>query len=178
MLRKRKQLEQKVSEEDASVLVGENELDLELPGAVDENENEKLGKEIECDETLVHQRLLVNGGKMGYVWDGKSLFHECEDTVVGLKRRLVVPVGRRKHLIYLAHDRTEHIGTHKTRELQNSRFTWPGLVRDVCDYVKLCELCIKLNKSGNANSEMCECPTLSEPFESVAVDIVGPLPKV
>ena len=67
MLRKRKQLEQKVSEEDASVLVGENELDLELPGAVDENENEKLGKEIECDETLVHQRLLVNGGKMGYV---------------------------------------------------------------------------------------------------------------
>ncbi len=63
-LRKRKQQE---SEEDASVLVEENELDLEFPGAVDENENEKLGKKIECDETLVHQRLLVNGGKMGYV---------------------------------------------------------------------------------------------------------------
>ncbi len=50
VLRKRKQQEQKVSEEDASVLVEENELDLGFPGAVDDNENEKLGKEIECDE--------------------------------------------------------------------------------------------------------------------------------
>ncbi len=78
VLRKRKQQEQKVSEEDASDLVEENELDLGFPSAVDENENEKSGKEIECDEALVHQRLLGNEGRMGYVC---GMVHCCSMSV-------------------------------------------------------------------------------------------------
>ncbi len=36
---------------------------------------------------------------------------------------------------------------------------------------------MKINKAGNKTAKIIETPILSEPFESVAVDLVGPLPK-
>ncbi len=33
------------------------------------------------------------------------------------------------------------------------------------------------NKSGNGKVAMIERPVVSEPFQTVAVDLVGPLPK-
>ncbi len=59
----------------------------------------------------------------------------------------------------------------------NSRFTWPGLSRDVITHIQSCDTCLRHNKAGNAKAKMVECPTLSEPYESVAVDLVGLLPK-
>ncbi len=77
----------------------------------------------------------------------------------------------------LAHDKSSHLGSKKVRDLINTRFTWPGLGVDVNEYVKSCETCLTINKAGNKQAKMVECPIISEPFESVAIDLVGPLPK-
>ncbi len=77
----------------------------------------------------------------------------------------------------LDHDKTGHLGARKTGELLNSRFTWPGIGRDVLRHVQSCDTCLRLNKAGNVKAKLVERPTLSEPLESVAVDLVGPLPK-
>ncbi len=47
----------------------------------------------------------------------------------------------------------------------------------MCEFVQSCDQCARLNKSGNRTTRMCERPIVTEPFEYVAVDIVGPLPK-
>ncbi len=68
-------------------------------------------------------------------------------------------------------------GVRRTKELHNNRFTWPGMGVDVTEFVHSCDVCLRLNKAGNRQAHMAERPVISEPFESVAVDLVGPLPK-
>ena len=45
------------------------------------------------------------------------------------------------------------------------------------NFVKTCDTCLRVNSAGNKKAKMVERPILTEPFESVAVDLVGPLPK-
>ncbi len=45
------------------------------------------------------------------------------------------------------------------------------------EYVKSCDVCLKFNKAGNRAAKMVERHIVSVPFKSVAIDIVGPLPK-
>ncbi len=84
---------------------------------------------------------------------------------------------RRGKVLRLAHDFTGHQGVRRTKELLNNRFTWPGMGVDVTEFVHSCDVCLRLNKAGNRKAHMAERPVISEPFESVAVDLVGPLPK-
>ena len=43
--------------------------------------------------------------------------------------------------------------------------------------MKSCDVCLRLNQAGNKKALMVERKILTVPFESVAVDLVGPLPK-
>ncbi len=91
--------------------------------------------------------------------------------------RLVVPVDRRSKVLQLAHDHCSHTGVWGMRKLLNTKFTWPGLHGDIVKYVKSCAVCLRMNSAGNKSGKMVECPIVTVPFESVAIDIVGPLPK-
>ncbi len=77
----------------------------------------------------------------------------------------------------LAHDKTADVGIRGMRKLLSSRFIWPGIYSDIMKYVKSCDSCLRINQSGNKKSLMVRRPVLTQPFESVAVDLVGPLPK-
>ncbi len=35
------------------------------------------------------------------------------------------------------------------RDKLNRLFTWPGLAKDVCNYIRSCDVCLRANKSGN-----------------------------
>ncbi len=59
----------------------------------------------------------------------------------------------------------------------NTKFTWPGLHGDIVKYVKSCAVCLRMNSAGNKSGKMVELPIVTVPFESVVIDIVGPLPK-
>ncbi len=59
----------------------------------------------------------------------------------------------------------------------NKLFTWPGLAQDVVDHVMSCDVCRQVNKAGDRPAKLAERPVVSEPFRSVAIDLVGPLPK-
>ncbi len=105
------------------------------------------------------------------------MYHSIVDDVGGIVKRLVLPAARRKKVLELAHDCTGHVGTKKMRLLINRKFFWPGVGKDVEQYVHSCDGCARIHKSGNRQAMLMERPIVTEPFESVAVDIVGPLPK-
>ena len=104
---------------------------LGAPAVVNGNRREEFVSELKSDQTLNSVRVLADTCKMGYQWENGLIFHLSEDAVDGPKKKLVVPKSRRTQLVDLAHDRAGHVGSKKTRELLNSRFTWPGLGRDV-----------------------------------------------
>ncbi len=56
-------------------------------------------------------------------------------------------------------------------------FTWPNISLYVDKYVKSCKICQKSNRCGQSRAQMIERPVVSEPFEVVAIDIVGSLPQ-
>ncbi len=56
------------------------------------------------------------------------------------------------------------------------KLTWPNISSEIDVYCKSCVVCQKSNKQGQSRVPMVERPVVTEPYESVAMDIVGPLP--
>ncbi len=114
----------------------------------------------------------------GYSYnDNGVLIHTVTDDLSNAHARIVLPVSKRQGALVLAHDKTAHVGVRGMRKLLSSRFVWPGVHGDIVKFVKSCDTCLRINASGNKKAMMIQRPILTQPFESVAVDLVGPLPK-
>ncbi len=156
---------------------GEGLVDLGCPLPSDVSGSSVLIAQVQLDDSLGNCRELATKELNGYKWSNGLLMHSIlEETGVSVDR-IVVPEARRKKVLKLAHDRCGHTGVRGMRKLLQSKFTWPGIHGDIVDYIKSCDVCLRVNKAGNRAAKMVERPIVSVPFESVAVDIVGPLPK-
>lgn len=70
-----------------------------------------------------------------------------------------------------------HQGETKTIEKIKRIYSWPGMFKDIREYIKKCSSC-QLNKSrANKKMPMKITTTSSRPFEKIFLDIVGPLPS-
>ena len=69
----------------------------------------------------------------------------------------------------------EKLGSKKTLDSLLSRFYWPGIIHNVSQHCKSCEACQKSGgrKSGK-HAHLVSLPII-EPFQKIAMDIVGPL---
>ena len=78
-------------------------------------------------------------------------------------------------IMRLAHDQLGHLGHRKVKQIIKRLFTWSGLSNDVVKYCHSCTVCQKCSKAPAGHAPMIERQT--EPFEVLAFDLVGPLPK-
>ena len=94
--------------------------------------------------------------------------------------QVVVPCKLRKAVLDLAHNEVAgHTGVRKTYDRIVRRFYWPKLRRDVSSYIKSCHVC---QLTGKPNQQipvapLQPIPVVSNPFEYLIVDCVGPLPR-
>ncbi len=51
---------------------------------------------------------------------------------------------------------------------------WPGMTKDVFDHCRSCPICQGKSKYKPPKAPAVGRPILSEPFEQVAIDLVGP----
>ena len=70
-----------------------------------------------------------------------------------------------------------HLGAEKTTQRVLRRFYWPSLYRDVKRYCQTCEECQLCSKQKGRKAPMVSLPIMGEPFERIAMDVVGPLTK-
>ena len=89
----------------------------------------------------------------------------------------MVPKPKRAQIVLYAHNHMGHFSVKKTLALVRRNFTWPNLARDVKSFVEGCVTCQKYNQGGGNKVPMVERPIITIPFEVMALDIVGPLPK-
>ena len=76
----------------------------------------------------------------------------------------------------LAHDKIGHLSVRKVKYLIRQNFSWPHLTGDVAAYCKSCEVCQRMSKTRPRKVPLVERQIMTEPHESLAFDIVGPLP--
>ncbi|CAI5648105.1 unnamed protein product [Oreochromis niloticus] len=96
------------------------------------------------------------------------------------KPRLVVPKEYRSVILHLGHTVpwSGHLGQAKTYNRVAQRFYWPGLYKDVVDYCKTCHECQKVAPTKLSDrAQLQTLPIMDVPYERIAMDIIGPLPK-
>ena len=112
----------------------------------------------------------------------EGLLHRVVEPVAGegvAREQLVLPVQCRKMVIELAHSipLAGHLGKHKTADRVLQRFYWPTFRKDVADYCRRCEVCQKTSQAKTFRAPLVLLPIVDKPFQKVAMDIVGPLPR-
>ena len=93
--------------------------------------------------------------------------------------QLVLPSQCRSVVMELAHSipLAGHLGKNKTTDRVLQRFYWPTLRKDVADFCKRCETCQKTSRVKPQHAPLIPLPIVEEPFQRIAMDIVGPLPR-
>lgn len=94
--------------------------------------------------------------------------------------RKVVPESRRTAVLQESHyhPTASHFGIRKTINRVKERYFWPGLARDVTSYVRSCEICTMSKPSHEPkHGLMGKFRYASVPFQTISMDLVGPLPR-
>ena len=93
-------------------------------------------------------------------------------------QQLVLPQQCRLPVLRLAHDvpMAGHMGITRTKDRLLQRYYWPGIFSDTADYCRSCEVCQKSNLKYPIRAKMVSMPLIEQPFQRIAMDVVGPLP--
>ena len=91
----------------------------------------------------------------------------------------VVPRDRRKGLLEEAHAgrTTGHLGSKRTFERLRARAYWPGYRLCCENFCRSCIICAKRNSLQKKAVPPMGVRVVGRPFERIAVDILGPLPR-
>lgn len=110
-----------------------------------------------------------------YISGEKNEVHEEKD-----KWKLVMPKKNRRMLLKQCHDDviSGHLGVYKTYNRLLTHYYWPGMQRDVRDYVRKCTVCARYKPvCKKTPGEMGKRPNIERCWQMISVDLVGPLPR-
>ena len=94
--------------------------------------------------------------------------------------KIVVPKSQKFHIMRLCHDppTSGHFGFFKTLAKIQENYYWPKMRRDVLRYVRSCHICASQKVSSTARMGLMGSEKkVNFPFQIIAVDLVGPLPR-
>ncbi len=101
--------------------------------------------------------------------------------MTGTVFQVVVPNSYREYVLRVAHDHelSGHLGIKKTYNNLLKHFFWPGMKASVTQYCRSCHACQVAGKPNQvvAPAPLKPVPVMSEPFEKLVIDCVGPLPR-
>lgn len=92
----------------------------------------------------------------------------------------VVPKSSRTKVITENHEppTSGHFGVFKTHRRVSLRYHWPGMYRDIKNFIKDCATCSAYkHKTTLTPGLMGQPKQVYRPFQALSVDLVGPLPK-
>ncbi|XP_048748044.2 uncharacterized protein LOC125660258 [Ostrea edulis] len=143
-------------------------------------------EELRNDPTLdVYKKRVGDGTPKdggGYISLEKGMLyrHFKSDATKEIVKQLLVPAKFRSRILSLAHDipMAGHLGIKKTRERILKYFFWPGIFDDTKKYCRSCPKCQKgTSKTKVSKVPLIQIPRIDVPFQRIAIDMVGPLPR-
>lgn len=116
----------------------------------------------------------------GFKNDGGVVYKYVRDNATDFSWKLVVPKPLRPKILLKCHDSptSSHGGINKTVTKIKNRYYWPGMTKQIKEYIKKCEVC-QLNKPSNVilRGEMGKPKDPQLPWKMLSVDLIGPLPR-
>ncbi len=93
--------------------------------------------------------------------------------------QLCIPTSYRTEILRTAHRNpwAGHLGRRKTGLRVLGRFFWPKVYQDIKEHRRGCPECQYAAKHRKHRAPLMPLPVISTPFQRVAIDIVGPMPK-
>ncbi len=161
---------------------------LEIPSVLSVSRDDLI-KEQKADSTLVElfDRIVpydtVDNLSSGYYLDEGLLVRKWvpygEFAIGDPVLQIVIPQSLCQLVLQTAHDTSGHMGVKKMYKLLLKRFFWPKLKHDVSKYIKFCHRCQLTGKPNQSlkPAPLYPIPVISQPFEHLIVDCVGPLPR-
>ena len=151
-----------------------------------------LVSEQAVDPTLKKVRQLLELEANDFADDGKRvraryfkhnglIFREFQSAGIEdgcVYKQIVVPTKFRETVMRLAHESImgAHLGTRKTVLRILSEFFWPGIQADTRRFCRSCDICQRTTPKGKSiKVPLQQMPLIEEPFQRVAVDLIGPL---
>eukprot|EP00834_Sanchytrium_tribonematis_P005485 NODE_335_length_9311_cov_0.760313.p1 type:complete len:485 gc:universal NODE_335_length_9311_cov_0.760313:7947-6493(-) len=109
--------------------------------------------------------------------------NSIENNVVMCKKdsfQMIIPQNLRKDILVWAHDLFGHPGQGRMYNTLKSYIYWTGLQQDIKEFVKKCHICQtgKQNKKNYGKLHKTTIDMDINPFQVVAIDVVGPLSSV
>jgi Integrase zinc binding domain len=94
-------------------------------------------------------------------------------------RQIVVPRGLIRRILVNEHypATAGHPGAHRMFLSLRRAYFWPGMAANVYETVKRCEACARNRITERRRTNPLKLFPAKGPLESVAMDILGPLPK-
>lgn len=93
--------------------------------------------------------------------------------------KLCVPGPLRQEILKENHDvpTAGHLGISKSISRIAQRYYWPGMFRDIAKYVRSCLQCQRYKISQQQTPGKMQPSLNRQPWETVSIDLVGPLPR-
>lgn len=115
----------------------------------------------------------------GFIMSNGVLYHFNDDFEELEDPQLVIPVQCRAQIMKDHHDSATggHYGADRTIRKISRKFYFPGLRKFVQNYVKQCTECQRYKVSNTKPAGLLQTPTPSQRFETLSVDLFGPLPE-
>ncbi|GFU98488.1 retrovirus-related Pol polyprotein from transposon 17.6 [Trichonephila clavipes] len=140
--------------------------------------DEELVKIISCLEDPDKNVNYVNWVERGYLMNQGVLFRYALDSE-SEESQLVIPSHERTLILKNHHDApmAGHYGPEGTYTRIAKNYYWTGMRKYITDYVKNCPDCIKYKASNQKLSGLLQAPVPAQCFETLAIDLFGPLPE-
>ena len=97
-----------------------------------------------------------------------------------IHRQLIVPTEFRTKIIQHAHGSIfgGHLGITRTKQRVSQNFFWPGMGKQIKLFCRTCHTCqLQGHGQDKTKAQLCPLPIISQPFQRLAIDIIGRLPK-
>jgi hypothetical protein len=94
--------------------------------------------------------------------------------------KLVLPKELRRQALSECHDdpTSAHLGVFKTLNRLREIYYWPDMRHDVTRFVNACKTCAQVKTSSQAKSgRMGQRKNVAYPFQMLAIEFLGPLPR-
>uniref|UniRef100_A0A3B4TN92 Gypsy retrotransposon integrase-like protein 1 n=1 Tax=Seriola dumerili TaxID=41447 RepID=A0A3B4TN92_SERDU len=94
------------------------------------------------------------------------------------KREVVIEAERKRQIFLDCHfnDIGHHLGQKKTVHRIQSKYYWLGIIKDVVDWIKVCETCQHTERNKNL-ARTVRPIKVDTPWDIVGIDIIGPFPE-
>ena len=103
--------------------------------------------------------------------------YEVRNGIVAYKGKPVIPESARFQILYEVHEKNSHLSMNGVIDQLCSRIYWPGIYKDIRNWIQKCKIC-QMKKISRLKQHESNIPhSVGNTWKRIHLDFVGPIDK-